>query len=677
MIRLEVEQGEARGRVFERDADEITMGRAPSSDLLLPDWHVSGSHAVIQVARDSGTVRFRDLRSTNGSRVLRAGQAHAVDSTVGFEMPLKDGDQLQLGDLEKPVLVRVGIVARAAPGPFLPTTGSMLSATIPPRADGSSPLRAPTIPEAPAEPEAKVLAVRPVDSVAEVQRTVESDPGSLRGLLSVLRKLTSALDLDEVFDAIEVAVFEAIPKATHLTLALRDDSGEKPSYVPVTTRVRGAPGQPGEAVPVSKSVVRKVVEQRAAVLAADALREVGETASIMGARILSTMGVPLWKGDEILGVLQVDNRAQPGMFKDRDLDLLMLVSQQASLAVHNARLYRQVKQAEASARTENSYLKQRAQKKFDGIIGDSKEMRALFEKMAKVVDTRVSVLIEGETGTGKELVASAVHYQSRRKDRLFIAQNCAALPETLLESELFGHKKGAFTGAVEDKKGLFELADGGTLFLDEIGEMPLGLQAKILRVLQEGEVRPLCSGQVRTVNVRIVAATNRQLENEVEAGRFRQDLYYRLQVFPIRIPALRERREDIPQLATHFLKRYTQELGKPVAGFSQQAMELLTSYEFPGNVRELENEVQRLVIQCEPGGYVMAEHLSPKIRKIEGLLDRIRAPRGTLKDMMEHIEKWLLIEALREHGNNKSATAKTLGITREGLHKKLKGYGIG
>jgi transcriptional regulator with GAF, ATPase, and Fis domain len=675
VIRLEVEQGEAKGRVFEHDAEEITLGRAPSSDLLLPDWHVSGSHGVITLESASGAVRYRDLKSTNGSRVIRGKQTLPVDSTVGFELALKHGDRLQLGDHERPVLVGVSIAVLPATTPFLPTTGSMLTATIPPGANGSSVLRAATV-QSVEEPEAKVLVMRPVETVAEVQRTVESDPGSLKGLLSVLRMLTGAIELDEVFDAIEAAVFEAVPKATHLTLALRDDSGDKPTYVAVTTRVRGRTDKSGEAVPISKSVVRKVVEQRAAVLAADAMREVGETASIMGAKILSTMGVPLWRGEEILGVLQVDNRAQPGMFKDRDLDLLMLVGQQASLAVHNARLYRRVKQAEMSARTENSFLKQRAQKKFEGIIGDSKAMQSLFEKMAKVVDTRVSVLIEGETGTGKELVASAVHYQSRRKDRLFIAQNCAALPETLLESELFGHKKGAFTGATEDKKGLFELADGGTLFLDEIGEMPLGLQAKILRTLQEGEVRPLGSGVVKNVDVRIVAATNRKLEDEVAAGRFRQDLYYRLQVFPVRIPALRERREDIPVLAAHFLKRYTHELGKPVAGFSQQAMELLMSYDFPGNVRELENEVQRLVIQCDPGGYVMAEHLSPRIRKIEGLLDKIRAPRGTLKDMIEHIEKWLLIEALREHGNNKSATAKTLGITREGLHKKLKGYGI-
>jgi Nif-specific regulatory protein len=336
-----------------------------------------------------------------------------------------------------------------------------------------------------------------------------------------------------------------------------------------------------------------------------------------------------------------------------------------------------VRQAEVHAKTEANYLKQRAQKKFEGIIGESSAMKSMFTALQKVVDTRVTVLIEGETGTGKELVASAVHYQSRRKDKLFVAQNCAAMPENLLESELFGHKKGAFTGADQDKKGLFELADGGTMFLDEIGEMPLSLQSKLLRVLQEGEIRPLGSGVTKTIDVRIVAATNRKLEDEVKAGRFRQDLYYRLQVFPIRLPSLRERRDDIPLLCNHFLKRYSGEMGKPVAGFSQQAMELLMSYQWPGNVRELENEVQRLVIQADPGGYVMPADLSPKVRSVEGVLDKIRPPRGTLKDMMEHIEKWLLIEALREHGNNKSATAKDLGITREGLHKKLKGYGIG
>ncbi len=670
VIRLEVEQGDARGRQLERETPEVTVGRAPTSDLVLPDWHISGSHGSLVVDPQTGALRFVDNHSTNGSRVRRGTSLLPVDASNEHSIELQTGDRLLLGSPDHPVVVRVTYVSAVprvvAPGETAPT--------LPP---GHSVLRAPTVPNPP-EPEARVVALRPVASVGEANKSIEGDPVSLKTLLSSTRELSGALELDEVLDAIERAVFDTVPRATHLTVVLRDESGgERPEYVPVTTRVRDKSQPPPEVIPTARSVVRKVIEQRAAVLAADALREVGETASIMGAKILSTMAVPLWKGDDILGVLQVDNRASAGIFKERDLDLLMLVAQQASLAVANARLYKRVSIAEASARSENSFLKQRAQKRFEGIIGDSSAMRSLFEKLSKVIDTRVTVLVEGETGTGKELVASAIHYQSRRKDKLFIAQNCAALPENLLESELFGHKKGSFTGATEDKKGLFELADGGTLFLDEIGEMPLSLQAKILRVLQEGEVRPVGSGVTRQVDVRIVAATNRNLEKEVAAGRFRQDLYYRLQVFPVRIPALRERRDDIPLLANHFLKRYSHELGKQIAGFSQQTMELLMSYEWPGNVRELENEVQRLVIQSDPGAYVMAEHLSPRIRNIEGLLDRIKPPRGTLKDQMEHIEKWLLIEALREHNGNKSATAKTLGITREGLHKKLKGYGIG
>jgi Nif-specific regulatory protein len=304
-------------------------------------------------------------------------------------------------------------------------------------------------------------------------------------------------------------------------------------------------------------------------------------------------------------------------------------------------------------------------------------MRAVFEQIRKVVDTRVTVLIEGETGTGKELIASAVHYWSARRDRLFVAQNCAALPESLLESELFGHKRGAFTGATEEKKGLFEIADGGTLFLDEIGEMPLSLQAKLLRALQEGEIRPVGGTSTKRVDVRIVAATNRDLEKEVAEGRFREDLFYRLRVFPIRIPPLRERREDVPLLAEHFLSRYRAEFGKPIAGFSQQAMEVMQAYKWPGNVRELENEVQRLVIQLDPGEFVQPEDLAPRIRQVDNLVGRIQPTKGTLREMMDQVEKCLLLESLREHDNNKTAAARALGITREGLHKKLKAFGIG
>jgi Nif-specific regulatory protein len=259
---------------------------------------------------------------------------------------------------------------------------------------------------------------------------------------------------------------------------------------------------------------------------------------------------------------------------------------------------------------------------------------------------------------------------------MFVAQNCAALPENLLESELFGHKRGAFTSADSDKKGLFEIADGGTLFLDEMGEMPVSLQAKLLRVLQEGTIRPVGATSEKQVDVRIICATNRDLAAEVEKGRFRQDLYYRLMVFPIKLPPLRERREDIPELGAHFLKRYAEEYRVELPGFTQDALDALASYNWPGNIRELENEVQRLVIQAESGHWIEVTDLSPRLRKIEGTVTRIAPKQGTLKEMMEQVERWLIAEALRDHGGNKTKTAATLGITREGLHKKLAKFGV-
>ena len=259
---------------------------------------------------------------------------------------------------------------------------------------------------------------------------------------------------------------------------------------------------------------------------------------------------------------------------------------------------------------------------------------------------------------------------------MFVAQNCAALPENLLESELFGHKRGSFTGADSDKKGLFEIADRGTLFLDEVGEMPPSLQTKLLRVLQEGTIRPLGATAERKVDARIVCATNRDLAAEVEKGRFRQDLYYRLMVFPIQLPSLRERREDIPLLAEHFLRRYGREYNRHIAGVSPEAFDALAAYHWPGNIRELENEVQRLIIQAEPGAWIAPDDLSPHLRKVEGTLARIAPKKGTLKEMLEQVERWLLTEALREHGGNKTRTAQTLGITREGLHKKLTKFSL-
>ena len=650
MILLAVTQGLAAGTTFELPGELITIGRAPSNELVLDDMHVSGEHARIVVT--GGRVVLYDLRSTNGTTLVRGGERRRLAGEQS-STDLETGDVVELGSGDGVTSLRVTI----ADEPFA----------------------------------AHIVSMRRLDELEPAAAKIERDPGALTKLYAAQKRIGAATDLDRVLIEVADAVLFLVPTATHVTLVLRDDELRQDTtaaaFVPVMTRVRlpsGVSGPPAGPVPITRSIYRRVVKERAAVLAADAPTEVGETESIMGASIRSTIGVPLWKGEEILGVLQADNRSSegsaPGTLNAQDVELLLVLAANASLAVANARLIKRLTSAEDRLIKENSFLKGREEKRRGGgqveIIGKSAAMAKVIEHLDKVVDTRVTVLIEGETCTGKELIAAAVHYRSRRRDKLFVAQNCAALAESLLESELFGHKKGSFTGATEEKKGLFEIADGGTLFLDEITETPMSLQSKLLRALQEGEIRPVGATTPKHVNVRIVAATNRNLEEEVKAGRFREDLYYRLKVFPIRLPSLRERREDIPLLAEHFLARYAAEIGKPVGGFSQQAAELMLSYNWPGNVRELQNEVQRLVIQLEPGAFATPELLSQRVRQVEGLVLRAGATRGTLKDMMDSVEKFFLIEALREHGNNKTNAAKVLGITREGLHKKLRLFGI-
>ncbi len=657
MLRLEVTQGLAAGVVFEPTGEVVSIGRAPSNDIVLDDMHVSGEHARVVAA--GGRVVLHDLRSTNGTTLIRRGERRRLtggDPTADLE----SGDIVELGSGD-------GVTS--------------LQVTIADEHDA-----------------AHIVSRRRLDEVEPAAAKIERDPNALGKLYAAQKRIVAATDLDSVLIEVADAVLFLVPTATHVTLVLRDDEQgvdtTAAGYVPVMTRVRlpgGQSGPPAGPVPITRSIYRRVVKERVAVLAADAPTEVGDSESIMGAAIRSTIGVPLWKGEDIIGVLQADNRkpatqngASPvsvaGTLNAHDVELLLVLAANASLAVANARLIKRLTSAEDRLLKENSFLKGREEKRRGGgnveIIGKSEAMGKVIDHLDKVVDTRVTVLIEGETGTGKELIAAAVHYRSRRRDKLFVAQNCAALAESLLESELFGHKKGSFTGASDEKKGLFEIADGGTLFLDEITETPMSLQSKLLRALQEGEIRPVGATAPKHVNVRIVAATNRNLEDEVKAGRFREDLYYRLKVFPIRLPPLRERREDIPILADHFLERYAQEIGKPVGGFSVQARELMRAYNWPGNVRELQNEVQRLVIQLEPGAFATPELLSSRIRQVEDLVGRAGVTKGTLKDMMDSVEKYFILEALRDHGNNKTNAARTLGITREGLHKKLRQYGI-
>jgi two-component system response regulator HupR/HoxA len=349
------------------------------------------------------------------------------------------------------------------------------------------------------------------------------------------------------------------------------------------------------------------------------------------------------------------------------------------LVKENQRLLKELEAANQRLKTENVILHKEMEKQFafENIIGQSPALKKVFDLMRKVIPTETTVLIIGETGTGKELIAKAIHYNGTRNKNLFLAQNCAALPDTLLESELFGHQKGAFTGASSDKKGLFELADKGTIFLDEIGDTSPALQQRLLRVLQEGEIFPLGSEKMKKVDVRIIAASNQDLEAIIHSGKFREDLYYRLNVFPIRVPPLRERREDIPLLAKYFLEKYSRKTGKQISGISIETISLLMNMDFPGNIRELENLIERSVTLAEEGGILIPDLMGLDL----SILNKTPFPfsqdhSGTLKEKTEAVEKFYIDQTLTKFKGNISKTARDLGLSRLGLHKKLQRYQI-
>ena len=402
-----------------------------------------------------------------------------MDAAARWELALADGDVLLLGNPADPVRIAV----RIGDDGVVEDLGDRL------------------------------IASRSIMDLPAVAGQLETgDPADALRIYKALQPLGARLEPSAAIEAVVEATFQLLGRATHVAVLLRAEadkdrfalamSRERPhadrgSHDPRPPTALDAP-----AVRASRAVLRRVLSDRAAVLTANAT-EALSSESIMAGSILSILAVPLWRGEDIIGLIQADNRASIGMFSEGDLEVALLLAAQASLAIDNATLVQRLRIAEERARGENVYLKRKEQKiKFDNIIGDSPAMKALLGQLERVIDTRATVCIEGETGTGKELIASAIHHQSQRHDKMFVAQNCAAMPENLLESELFGHKRGAFTSADSDKKGLFEIADGGTLFLDEMGEMPMTLQAKLLRVLQEGTIRPVGATTEKQVDVR-------------------------------------------------------------------------------------------------------------------------------------------------------------------------------
>lgn len=413
---------------------------------------------------------------------------------------------------------------------------------------------------------------------------------------------------------------------------------------------------------LSSSVVNQVLEKGEPVLTMDAQADqrFSGAESILLQNIRSVVCTPLIRNGEMIGAIYMDNRMDASQFSEESLKFLQAFAGQAAIAIENAQLFEELQ-------SENQRLKQQISLNsfFPEIIGKSPPIHKIMEMIDDVADSTASVLIEGESGTGKELVARALHYHSSRKDKLFIPLFCGSLTESLLESELFGHKKGAFTGAIENKSGLFEQAHQGTLFLDEIADINKNIQTKLLRVIQEGEIKRVGENTIQKVDVRIISATNKDLWNEVKTGNFREDLYYRLNVINIKMPSLRERKQDIPLLADHFLQKFAVRNNKKISGFTSEALDVLRSYPWPGNIRELENAIERAVILAKES----------KITASLFSLQRSKADADLVGKSLKDIEKHYILKTLEMTEDNRTKAAQVLDVSRRWLQYRLKEWG--
>ena len=463
-------------------------------------------------------------------------------------------------------------------------------------------------------------------------------------------------------------------------LLLRAPDG---TLVPRSARNLARQDLTGEQLALSRGFAHRAIEERQAICATDAYSQVGDLhASVHALGLRSVLAVPLVARGDVLGVVYLDDRVRRGAFGPGELAWVKLVASQAALAIADARdqvlLRRAVRRAErANARLAADLGKREielasvraalAETRFpyDAIAGRSEPMRAMLKLVDRVTASDVPVLLAGESGTGKELVARAIHHNGARSSRAFVSENCGSIPEPLLESTLFGHVRGAFTGASSSRAGLFDVADGGTLLLDEIGEMPLAMQTKLLRVLQDGEIRPVGGERSRRVDVRILGATHRDLEAMVAAGTFREDLFYRLNVVTIRVPPLRERSEDIPLLVARFVETYAP--GRNVK-VTRAAMDRLASYPWPGNVRQLENEVRRALVLAD--GAIDVAELGEDVAR--GGPAATRDAGLGLRGKLDALESQLVREALQKTSGNQTRAAKALGISRFGLQKMIR-----
>ena len=639
VLQVLLEDGGREVRTFPPGRGPVTLGRSLDSDLVIQDRRVSRRHCRIE-SEEGGRWVLLDEGSQNGTR---------VNGILVSRQLLCAGDRIQVGKTEIAVL-RAG--------------------------------------------ENTVSAER----VEETVHAKEAPPKEkLLALMEINRALNAELRLEKLLGLIVDSALELIGGERGFLL-LDEGRGLECKVA------RDAAGKeiPPEEVRFSRRLAEEVRSTRVPRLAADALgdEDLKAIQSVVDLGVRSVLCVPLTVRGKVEGVLYVDHRLKTAVFTEADLDLLEAFADQAGIAVGNARLYKDLVQRkeelEATSRKVerlNAALREKVARQekelrsvkeklnplstegFAGMVGQSPSMKQVFHLIEIYLDSSEPVLIEGESGTGKELVAKAIHLLGPRSSGPFVTENCAAIPTELLESELFGYTKGAFTGATKDRKGLFEAADGGILFLDEVGEMPPALQKKLLRILQEGEVRPLGSSSTVKVDVRVLTAANRPLMELVQEGKFREDLFYRLHVLPLHLPPLRERKEDIPLLVEHFLSKAAREQGLSPLRISAKVMDLLVSYSWPGNVRQLENELKRAAILAE-GGEVLPEHLSPEVRYQSLAVGEEPLPGATLPERVKALQIREILRALEKREGNKSRAASDLGISRFTLQRLMDKYRI-
>jgi transcriptional regulator with GAF, ATPase, and Fis domain len=623
--RLEAVAGPLEGRIFPLAEDEVSIGREPCNQISLLDSLVSRRHCVIR--RKGEEFELEDLDSRNNT---------FVNNVPVKERLLVDGDQIRIG---KSILVFQGLSQEPAGA-----NASVELDSVPTPGGATVVLR---------KQDAIYLQPARLHAPGASERTVRD----LNVLLNFSKSLNSVHGLAALQQKALEAVLEISP-ADRAAILLREEGAEGFTSVIGWDRRLG-PNQP---IQVSQTILNQVMEENLAVLCNDVPGDetFREAESLLAPRVRAVLAVPLEVQDKILGALYLDTSSKGAAFDTALLQLVTALGNVAALAIENASHLERLGD-------ENRRLHQELNIQHS-MVGESLPMREVYQFVSRVAARESTVLIQGESGTGKELVARAIHSNSARADRPFVAINCAAIVDTLLESELFGHEKGAFTGAVGQKKGKLEMAEGGTVFLDEIGELAAPLQAKLLRVLQEREFERVGGQRPIKLDIRLITATNVDLNEASRNGKFRQDLFYRLNVVAIEIPPLRKRAEDIPLLAAYFAARYSEKVKRRVAGISPKARACLLRYSWPGNVRELENAIERAVVLGSTE-LLLPEDLPDSILEETASSGE---PASALHDGIREAKKKLIEQAIEQANGNYTEAAGILGVHPNHLFRLIR-----